>query len=122
MSVVVAVVLGLAAQTAIGDAPPEPAPDAVAPAPVAPRDDVDDDNDGGDDVDGDDDVAPKTDAPKADVAPPKPDAKAAADDEWSMVTTLGTTGCVVGGLIPGVTGLAGLGLFYGGAAASSCAP
>ncbi len=102
---------GGAAEAGVGDAPPVPADAPVAenpPAPVAPR------------------AAekPGQEAVKPEVgkATPKADAVEKADDEWSMVTTLGTTGCVVGGLIPGLGVATGLTLFYGGVASSACGP
>lgn len=94
-----------------GDAPPAPSeapveqPVVEAPAVPAPVDEAPD--------------ATEPDAPAPDQqgAAVAPDAK--KDDEWSMVNTLGATGCAVGGVLPAVSAVTALGLFYGGTA---CAP
>lgn len=114
--VVLAQVLALQA----GDAPPAPSPVVQAPveqpvveAPAVPAP-VDE--------------APEPTTPDEAPAPDKaskegavaPDAKKDSDD-WSMVNTLGATGCAVGGVLPAVSAVTGLALFYGGTACSPAA-
>ncbi len=104
--VVLAQVLALQA----GDAPPAPSETPVeqpadeAPVVPAPVDELPDTES--------DDAAPAPDAASKDGAL-SPDAK---NDEWSMVNTLGATGCAVGGILPAVSAVTALGLFYGGTA------
>ncbi len=106
---VVAVVQLLALQA--GDAPP--APEVQVPAVPAPVDEAPPESTEPDDAA----AAPAPETSGTDGAI-TPDANS-DDDEWSMVNTLGATGCAVGGVLPAVSAVTALGLLYGG---SACAP
>ncbi len=110
--VVLAQVLALRA----GDAPPAPSPVVQAPveqpvveAPAVPAP-VDEEPSEHDDA-----PAPDKASKEGAVAP---DGKA-DDDDWSMVNTLGATGCAVGGVLPAMSAVTAMALFYGGTACSS---